>query len=57
MFNWLETMERKYHYDKRKSKCDKRKKRNPYRHSSRRGYMLNGRNIQKKEENNQSDNN
>ncbi len=51
MFNWLETMEKRHHYDERKSKCDKRKKRNPYRHSSRRGYMLNGRNIQKKEEN------
>ena len=50
-------MGKKHLYDERKSKCDKRKKRNPYRHSSRRGYMKNGRNIQKKEENNQTDNN
>ena len=35
-------MEEKLNYDYRKSKCDKRKKRNPYRHSSRRGYMING---------------
>ncbi len=35
-------MERKHPYDKRKSKCDKRKKRDSYRHSSRRGYYING---------------
>ena len=52
MFNWLEIMGERYLYDERKSKCDKRKKRNPYRQSSRRGYILNGRNNQKKEENN-----
>ena len=35
-------MGKKPNYDERKSKCDKRKKRSPYRHSSRRRYMLNG---------------
>ena len=35
-------MERKQSYDQRKSKCDKKKKRDVYRHSSRRGYKLNG---------------
>lgn len=28
-------------YDKRKSKCDKRKKRNPYRQSAKRRYKIN----------------
>ncbi len=40
MLNWLEVMERKDPYDERKSKCDKRKKRNVYK--SRRGYEING---------------
>lgn len=40
MFNWLETMGEKHLYDERKSKCDKRKKRNVYR--TRRRCNLNG---------------
>ncbi len=34
-------MEENLNYGKRKSKCDKRKKRNPYRQSSRRRYKIN----------------
>jgi len=32
-------MEENLNYDERKSKCDKRKKRSPYRHSARRRYI------------------
>lgn len=41
-------MERRDPYDKRKSKCDKRKKRNPYRQSARRRYEINGSSQSKK---------
>lgn len=46
MLNWLEAMERKHLYDERKSKCDKRKKRNVYR--NRRGCNLDGKEEKEK---------
>lgn len=44
-------MERRDPYDERKSKCDKRNKRNPYRHSARRRYLINGKEIKKDTQN------